>query len=597
MFSRMRRKKMRAVHEIAPEEIFLDSTNLADFNVGAFEGRVERPVANRAIYTVGAVFMLVAVVFGFRAFSLQVAQGATYADISINNTLSRSVIFSTRGIVYDRTGTELAWNETAIDVSTSTEALRDGIRATAASSTEVRLATELLSNDGSTYALRKYTRIPGLSHVLGFVQYPKADARGDWWREEYTGVSGIELAYDSRLAGVNGSRLIESDALGNIERENIVAPAVHGEDLFLSIDADVQSKLHTTLAAHAQTMGFKGGAAIIMDVRTGELIALTSFPEYNNQAYTDGNSEIVRATSENPRSPMLNRAVGGLYTPGSIVKPVFAIAALQEGIISAEKAILSTGKLVLPNPYNPDNPSIFRDWTVHGWVDMRTAIAVSSDEYFYTIGGGFQGQRGLGIAKIDEYSRLFGMEEKTGIDLKGEVEGVIPTPQWKERIFGEDDPWRIGNTYHTSIGQFGFQMTPLQAVRFTAAIANGGKLLKPQLLASSTAEFREIDIPEAYFQVAREGMRMAVISDRTDATVKSLNIPGIKISAKTGTAQLGYNNEFMNSWSVGYWPAENPKYAYAVVLEKAPAGTNSGAAPGLQPFFYWLIANHPEYIE
>ena len=294
---------------------------------------------------------------------------------------------------------------------------------------------------------------------------------------------------------------------------------------------------------------------------------------------------------------MLNRAVGGLYTPGSIVKPVFAIAALQEKIISPEKAILSTGKLVLPNPYNPDNPSIFRDWTVHGWVDMRTAIAVSSDEYFYTIGGGFQGQRGLGIAKIDEYSRLFGMEEKTGIDLKGEVEGVIPTPQWKERIFGEDDPWRIGNTYHTSIGQFGFQMTPLQAVRFTAAIANNGKLLKPQLLASSTAQFREIDIPEAYFQIAREGMRMAVISDRPDATVKALNIGGIQISAKTGTAQLGYNNEFMNSWSVGYWPADNPKYAYAVVLEKAPAGTNSGAAPGLQPFFYWLIANHPEYIQ
>ncbi len=588
---------MRAVREIAPEEIFLDSTNLADFNVGAFEGRVERPVANRAIYTVGAVFILFAFAFAFRAFSLQVAQGATYADISINNTLSRSVIFSTRGIMYDRAGRELAWNETPIAVSTSTESLRDGISATNASTSTDVLAESRVSDTGSTFALRKYTITPGLSHVLGFVQYPKADAGGKWWREEYTGVSGLELAYDARLAGENGSRLIEADALGHIERENIVSPAVHGEDLYLSIDSDVQSKLNTVLATHAQTMGFKGGAAVIMDVHTGELLALTSFPEYDNQAYTDGNSEIVRATAQNPRSPMLNRAVGGLYTPGSIVKPVFAIAALQEGIISPEKSILSTGKLVLPNPYHPENPSIFRDWAVHGWVDMRTAIAVSSDEYFYTIGGGFQGQRGLGIAKIDEYARLFGMEEKTGIDLKGEVEGVIPTPQWKERIFGEDDPWRIGNTYHTSIGQFGFLMTPLQAVRFTAAIANGGKLLKPQLLASSTAEYREINIPEAYFQVAREGMRMAVTSDRHDATVKSLNIGGIRISAKTGTAQLGHNNEFMNSWSVGYWPAENPRFAYAVVLEKAPAGTNSGAAPGLQPFFYWLIANHPEYIE
>ncbi len=595
MFAPFRRKKLRAVREIAPEEIFLDSTNLPDFNASSFEGRVERPVANRAIFAVGAVFVLVSLGFGYRAFSLQIAHGSTYEDISINNTLSRSVIFATRGIMYDRTGRELAWNESALDVSTSSDSLRDGITATNASSSKPMRDTS--APDGSTYALRKYTGVAGLSHVLGFVQYPKADARGQWWREEYTGVSGLELAYNDRLSGQNGSRLIESDALGNIERENIVSPAVQGQDLYLSIDSDVQSKLNTILAAHASEMGFKGGAAIIMDVRTGELIALTSFPEYDNQAYTDGNVDIVRATSQNPRSPMLNRAVGGLYTPGSIVKPVFAIAALQEKIISPEQGILSTGKLVLPNPYDPENPSIFRDWTVHGWVDMRTAIAVSSDEYFYTIGGGFGGQKGLGIAKIDQYSKLFGMEERTGIDLKGEVEGVIPTPEWKERIFGVDDPWRIGNTYHTSIGQFGFLITPLQAVRFTAAIANGGKLLKPQLLASSTAEFRQIGIPEAYFKVAREGMRMAVISDRPDATVKALNIPGIKISAKTGTAQLGSRNEYMNSWSVGYWPAENPKYAYAVVLEKAPAGTNSGAAPGLQPFFYWLIKEHPEYID
>lgn len=578
MLSRIRRKRSRAIYEIAPEEIFLDSTNLPEYNAGAFEGRVERPVANRAIFAVGVVFVLVSAVFGYRAFSLQIAHGATYADISMNNTLDSSVIFATRGIIYDRTGTELAWNEAVIATSSSA-------------------TSSLAREEQDMYALRKYSSLPGLAHILGFLQYPKADATGAWWREEFTGVSGTELALDDRLRGQNGSRMVESDALGNIERENIVAPAVHGTDVTLAIDADVQSKLHSQLSAHADKMGFKGGAAVIMDVHTGELLALTSFPEYDNQAFTDGDVAIVRESSQSTRSPLLNRAVGGLYTPGSIVKPIFAIAALNEGIISADKAILSTGKLVLPNPYDPSNPSIFRDWAVHGWVDMRTAIAVSSDEYFYTVGGGFGGQRGLGIAKIDEYSKLFGLEERTGIDLKGELEGVIPTPEWKERIFGEDDPWRIGNTYHTSIGQFGFQITPLQAVRFTAAIANGGKLLKPQLLASSSPEFREIDIPEAYFQVAREGMRMAVTSDRDDATVKSLNIVGIRIAAKTGTAQLGSNNEYMNSWSVGYWPAENPRYAYAVVLEKAPAGTASGAAPGLQPFFYWLIAEHPEYID
>lgn len=570
MFSHFRRRKYRKIREIAPDEIFLDSTNLPDYETRQFEGRVVRPVSSRAIATVGIAFSLIAFGFGYRAFQLQVAHGSTYADISRSNTLDRTVIFATRGLIYDRTGRELAWNESQIATTTA--------------------ATS------STYALRKYIQDPGLAHILGFLQYPKADAKGKWWREEYTGISGLELTLDTSLRGENGSTLVETDALGKIERENIVVPPIDGENITLSIDAEVQSKLFSILSAHAQKMGFRGGAAIIMDVRTGELLALTSFPEYDHQAFVDGNNAVVREASTNPRSPLLNRAVAGLYTPGSIVKPMFAAAALQEGIISAEKSILSSGALILPNPYFPDQPSIFRDWAVHGWVNMREAIAVSSDEYFYTIGGGFGGQEGLGIARIDEYAKKFGLQELTGIELKGEEIGTIPTPEWKERIFGENDPWRIGNTYHTAIGQFGFQITPIQAVRFTAAIANRGKLPKPQLRMGATPEFQEVGIEDRYLQVAREGMRMAVTSERKTATVKSLNIGGIEIAAKTGTAQLGYRNESMNSWSVGFWPASDPKYAYAVVLEAAPAGTPSGAAPGLLPFFQWLIANKPEYV-
>ncbi len=563
-----RRKRTRVV-EIDPDEIFLDSSNLPEYDAVQFEGRVAHPVSLRAIFTVGAAFALVAFGFGYRAFNLQVAYGDTYAEISRDNTLDRSVLFATRGLVYDRNGTELAWNEAQASSTAAT----------------------------STFAYRKYTTRPGFAHVLGFVQYPKADAKGEWWREEYSGVSGIELSLDELLQGTNGSRLVETDALGAIERENIIVPPVNGERITLSIDADVQSKLYSVLSAHAQKMGFQGGAAVIMDVRTGEVLALTSFPEYDNQAFTDGVNDTVRAVSSDPRTPLLNRAVAGLYTPGSIVKPIFAIAALNEGIITPEAKIQSKGALVLPNPYFPDQPSIFRDWAVHGWVNMREAIAVSSDEYFYTIGGGFGAQKGLGIAKIDEYAKKFGLAEPTGIELGGEETGLIPTPEWKEKVFGVGDPWRIGNTYHTVIGQFGFQITTLQAVRYIAAIANGGTLLKPQLIASSTPEYREVDISDEYLQVAREGMRMAVASDLRTATVKSLHIAGIKLAAKTGTAQLGYRNESMNSWSIGFWPYDEPKYAYAVVLEKAPAGTPAGAAPGLVPFFQWLVAEKPQYVK
>jgi penicillin-binding protein 2 len=568
-------KKYR-VDEIAPDEIFLDSSNLPAHEASQFEGRVVSSLSSRAIAGVGIVFALVVVAFGARAFILEVSHGSSYADISRNNTLKSSIVFATRGLILDRNGKELAWNEAASPTDTS----------------------PAVGNASTTpFALRKYTDLPGFAHVLGFVQYPKADASGTWWREDYAGMSGSELAFNSTLEGVNGSTMVETDAHGAVQRENIVAPPQDGTDLKLSIDADVQTKLYTTLLAHAQQEHFTGGAAVIMDVRTGEIIALTSFPEYDNSAFTDGDVAAVRAASTDPATPLLNRAISGLYAPGSIVKPIFAAGALDENIISPDKIIVSTGAISIPNPYDPAHPSVFHDWTVHGPIDMRTAIAVSSDEYFYTIGGGYGAQPGLGISGLDTYAAMFGLGSTTGIALHGESAGVIPTPAWKASLFPADPTWRIGDTYHTAIGQYGFQVTPIQAVRYIAAIANGGKLLTPQLLASSTPQYTELGIPDSDLEVVREGMRLGVTSDRTDAIEKFFNIPGIEIAGKTGTAQIGANNQGENSWAVGFWPASDPHYAYAVVLENAPAGTPSGAAPGLLPFFEWLIANHPEYLQ
>src|SRR3989344_3402035 len=338
----------RRVHEIAADEIFLDSSNLPAHDATQFEGRVALPLSGRAIIAVGLAFTLVVIAFGIRAFSLEVVDGNSYADISRNNTLDRTVVFATRGLILDRNGRELAWNEMP-GVS--------GDVAGVASST--------------AYALRRYTELPGLAHILGFIRYPKADAKGNWWREEFVGMSGSELACNDVLRGVNGSSMVETDARRRVQRENIVSPPKHGTDLRLSVDADVQSKLYTVLSANARAQQFQGGAAAIMDVRTGELLALTSFPEYNNRAFNDGNNTSVKAALIDPRTPLLNRAIGGLYAPGSIVKPIFAAAALNEGIISPEKKILSTGAISLPNPYDPAHPSIFRDWTVHGWINLR----------------------------------------------------------------------------------------------------------------------------------------------------------------------------------------------------------------------------------
>ncbi|HWP61007.1 MAG TPA: penicillin-binding transpeptidase domain-containing protein [Candidatus Paceibacterota bacterium] len=566
MFSRRRR---HSSYDIAPEEIFLDSSNLPVHESSQFEGRIERPLSRVSIFGVGVVFAIVALAFGWRAFDLQVARGATFSEISRDNSLESNPLFAQRGVIYDRTGERLAWNE-----AQSPDAASSSV----------------------PYALRQYIADPGFADLLGFLRYPKQDQNGVWWRDTYTGISGLELQYNTQLSGVNGSTMIETDAHKHVIQQNITTPPQNGEDLHLTIDAQVQAHLYSALVAQAHAQGFRAGAGIIMDVRTGELLAITTFPQYDNQAFTDGDASAIEAANNSSLKPLLDRAVGGLYAPGSIMKTIFAAGALDAGIISPEKQIDSIGAITIPNPYDPTHPTVFHDWTVHGWIDMRTAIAVSSDEYFYTIGGGYGDQKGLGVSGLYKYAQMFGIGSTTGIALPGEQAGVIPSPQWKAVNFPDDPTWRLGDTYHTGIGQYGFQITPIQAVVYASALANGGKLFTPQLLASSTPSYKSVPISDADLEVVREGMRLAVTSTRRDATVTQLNIPGLDIAAKTGTAQIGTHNQYVNSWSIGFWPADNPHYAYAAVLEQGPASETAGAAPALAPFFEWLLENHPEYI-
>jgi penicillin-binding protein 2 len=564
----MFRRKRAKIHEIAPDEIFLDSSNLPGHEQSQFGGRIERPMSRRAIFGVGVVFLAIAIVFGVRAFSLQIAEGATFADISLQNTLESDIIFAQRGIIYDRNGTELAWNVAAPDDGTSTK----------------------------PYALRQYISDPGFSLLLGFLTYPQADKQGNWWKTDYSGVSGLELQYNSLLEGQNGATMVEKDAHGGEVRSDIVSPPTNGQNLYLSIDANLQSELYKAMVQGASVDGFVGGAGVIMDVQTGQMLALTSFPQYDNNAFAEGDNAAIVAADQDPNSPLLDRAIGGLYAPGSIVKTIFAAGALDSGLFTPDTTVDSTGKFVIPNPFNPSEPSIFNDWTAHGVIDMETAIAVSSDQYFYVVGGGYGGQQGIGIAGLDKYAQMFGLGSKTGIALPGEQAGLVPSPAWKATAFPESPTWLLGDTYHTAIGQFGFQITPIQAVRYIAAIANGGKLMTPQLLASSTPEFTQIPISDGDLAVVRAGMRLAITSTRKDAIDNVLNIPGIELAVKTGTAQIGSHNQWVNSWIVGYWPASDPKYAFAIVLEKGPSTETYNAEASMIPFFQWLVANHPEYV-
>lgn len=225
---------------------------------------------------------------------------------------------------------------------------------------------------------------------------------------------------------------------------------------------------------------------------------------------------------------------------------------------------------------------------------MMEAIAVSSDIYFYAIGGGFEDQKGLGIANLEKYARLFGFGTKTGIDLPDEKSGTIPNPEWKLKNFS-GDPWRIGDTYHTAIGQYGFQVTLMEVIRAVGAIANNGKLLTPHLVLNDLEKEKAtsvIDLNQEYFNVVREGMRQTA----TLGTATALNVPYVKVAAKTGTAQIGLAKNKVNSWVVGFFPYENPKYAFVIMMEAGPSTNSVGATSIMRQLLDWMSLNTPEYF-
>lgn len=559
--------------DINPDEIFLDAKNLPGFDKDQFEGRIEKPIEISAVLGVGIVFLFIEIIFFTKAISLQIVHGDEYLHKSENNRLEHTPIFAMRGVVYDRKGEKLAWNTFQEELSSDAGTTTDKI----------------------SFPKRSYITAPGFGHTLGYVSYPKKDSKGYYYQEILVGKDGLEEKYNDSLSGKNGLQISETDVRGVVQSGSIVEAPQNGVSLTLGIDAGVQAKLFDTIQSVAQDRGYMAGAGGIMDVETGELLALTSYPEYNSNIVSDGsNKKVIQGYQLDKRGIYLDRTVSGVYTPGSIIKPIMGIAALNEGVITPEKAILSTGSISIQNPYNPKLKSVFNDWKAHGWVTVRDAIAVSSDVYFYEVGGGFENQRGIGIANIEKYARMFGLGQITGIDLEGEKQGTIPSPEWKAKVF-DGEVWRVGDTYHTVVGQYGFQTTLVQALRAIGGVASGGTLVTPHLVRD-TAEagaVTHIDIPAQHFQVAREGMRQAV----DKGTVQGLNVGYVRVAGKTGTAEIDSGKKYINSWVVGFFPYEKPKYVFAVVMERGPYDNSIGGVFVMRQLLDWMHTNTPEYLE
>lgn len=555
---RLRRVGRKRDPELSPDEIFLDSSNPSDFDHSRLEGKLERPIGRATFTGIGVFAAVLFLGLIAQAGHLEIGKGRAYAAQSEQNLLAPNVLFAERGAILDRNGTPLVSN---------------------------------VANEDGT--VKRVYASPGFGHLLGYVSYPRKDSSGNYYDTDITGLAGVESAFNSTLSGKNGTLLVERDALGKVKSSGTVDPPINGQNVTLSIDARAQKAFYDAISSLADKIPFVGGSGILMDVNTGQIIALVSYPEYDPNILSTGQPrDVIAGYSTDSRQPYLDRAVAGLYTPGSIVKPEEASGALTDGIITPAFTINDVGYISVPNPYDAAHPNIFKDWKAIGVEDLRRAIAFSSDVYFYTVGGGFAGQKGLGIDRLKYWFTAYGLTSPTGIELSHEAHGFVPDPAWKLSTSGQK--WNIGDTYHTAIGQYAMQVTPIEMARAIAAVANGGKLMKPTILASTTPQGESIAVSPDALQVVREGMRLGV-QEGTSVGLNDLSF--VNIAGKTGTAQLGFHNEFYNSWAVGFFPYEHPHYVYVVVMEHGPAGNAIGGIYAVHQALSELHSTAPEYFQ
>ncbi len=440
-------------------------------------------------------------------------------------------------------------------------------------------------------ATREYLAHPSLSHVLGYIgriSAEESEANPDYLLTEMLGKSGLEKVYEREMRGTHGVRKIEVDSAGVLIKDSGITDAVPGKNLLLSIDEKLQEKAAEVLERHAKEAGADKAAFAAIEPATGRVLAMVSYPWFDNNLMSRGlKQEDADKLFGDPRLPLLNRCVQGEYPPGSVFKLAVAAGALEAGVVGKNESFQSRGGIRIGEWFFPD-------WKAggHGSTDLTKAIAESVNTYFYTIGGGFEGKRGLGIEGIREWSEKFGYGAKTGIDLTGERTGFLPDEEWKEKA--KNEPWYIGDTYHASIGQGDILVTPLQVAELTATIANGGVRMSPRL-ASAYARDDGTEIMAlpggeekrvmgaATAAAVAEGMRAGV----TSGSSRALEALPVAAAGKTGTAQVGAGDE-THAWFTGYAPYEKPSIAIAVLIEKGGGG-DKVAVPAAKEILAWYF--------
>jgi len=441
---------------------------------------------------------------------------------------------------------------------------------------------------------RRYLAGPLLSHVLGYVgaiseeEYQERQGQGYQLRD-FIGKSGVESIYESLLRGKPGKKLIEVDAAGREQEVISERQPVDGSSLVLTIDQGLQRQTAQVLQEFVGPSD--NGAAVVMDVHSGEILAMVSLPSFDNNVFSGPlPEEDLAALMNSPAKPLVNHSIAEMYAPGSSFKPIVGAAALEEGVATTGTVITSRGYITVQHEYDPNVVYVFKDWAALGALDFYGGLAMSSDVYFYYLAGGKadEGFQGLGEERVARFARAFGLGEATGIDLPGESAGFMPDARWKEETFGE--PWTVGDTYNFGIGQGYLSVTPLQMVVAMSAFANGGELLTPHLLKEMRDSHgnvlqqqekqvrRRVPVDPDYLDAVKEGMRQSVAW----GVANTAAVAGVQVAGKTGTAEFGSprpdGSHETHGWFVGFAPYEDPQVAIVVFVQRGGGGQQAAPA-------------------
>ncbi len=441
---------------------------------------------------------------------------------------------------------------------------------------------------------REYGQVTDIAHVLGYVGMvtPNDVTEFGYRADDIIGKTGVESFAETLLKGTNGYIDVITDETGTILSEVGGEKAIDGSDIYLTIDMNLQKIAMESIQSNIEiiknkakeddTRNFKdanAGAVVAIDIKTGEVLIMASYPTYDPNWFIHNNQEsrdrIYEAFTDNIAKSMLNRAIQETYTPGSTFKPIVAIAGLEEKIIDENTEILDTGHKVIGDwDFYCLEYVMSGYWFTHGWLDVKEAISTSCNMFFYILGVD------TGIEAINNWAEQFGLGTKTGIDLYGEATGIRSNPTYK--YSKEFEKWYIADTAQSSIGQLYHNYTPLQLANYTAALANGGKLFTPFIISKAINKYGEIvyegetnftQIPweEKTFEIIKEAMGEVVL----DGTAEKIftDFP-IEVAGKTGTAETGKEaNESSNGVFICYAPIDDPQIAIAVVIEHGVWGS------------------------